>query len=82
MTDERGNSAGSIILAFFAIVTSVFLLMLSERKRAAVGRREMQLFLIGYIITSICEIFTVGAFPLDPVVRKVRPDGLFSKTLS
>lgn len=56
--------------------------MLSERKRAAVGRREMQLFLIGYIITSLCEIFTVGAFPLDPVVRKVRPDDLFAKTVS
>lgn len=33
--------------------------------------REMQLFLIGYIIISICEIFTVGGFPLDSTVRKV-----------
>ncbi|KAL1967305.1 hypothetical protein VTN77DRAFT_3351 [Rasamsonia byssochlamydoides] len=64
------GNLGSIILAFFAIITSIFLLLLSERKRAAVGRREIQLFLIGYIIISICEIFTVGGFPLDPVVRK------------
>ena len=34
--------------------------------------REMQLFLIGYIIIEICEIFTVGEFPLDPKVRIVR----------
>src|SRR6266536_3543657 len=33
--------------------------------------REMQLFLIGYILISICEIFTVGGIPLDDDVRKV-----------
>ena len=33
--------------------------------------REFQLFLIGYIIVSICEIFTVGGFPLDRTVRLV-----------
>ena len=33
--------------------------------------REFQLFLIGYIIVSICEIFTVGGFPLDRKVRLV-----------
>ena len=30
----------------------------------------MQLFLVGYIIISICEIFTVGGFPLNTTVRK------------
>jgi hypothetical protein len=35
-------------------------------------RREMQLFLVGYMIVSICEIFTVGGFPLDSKVRIVR----------
>jgi hypothetical protein len=29
------------------------------------------MFLIGYTVVSICEIFTVGAFPLDATVRKV-----------
>lgn len=32
----------------------------------------MQLFLIGYIIIEICEIFTVGEFPLDSKIRVVR----------
>lgn len=30
----------------------------------------MQLFLIGYIIIEICEIFTVGWFPLDGRIRR------------
>jgi hypothetical protein len=32
----------------------------------------MQLFLFGYIIVSICEIFTIGGFPLNSSVRIVR----------
>lgn len=32
--------------------------------------REMQFFLIGFIIISICEIFTVGGFPLPGGVRR------------
>ncbi|KAH6640780.1 chitin synthase III catalytic subunit [Chaetomium tenue] len=70
LSDERqlGN-LGSIILCGIAIVISVLLLLRSERKRAAVGRREMQAFLIGYILISICEIFSVGDFPLDNKVR-------------
>ncbi len=34
--------------------------------------REMQLFLIGYIVIEICEIFTVGEIPLTATVRIVR----------
>ncbi|MCJ1307281.1 hypothetical protein MMC25_000927 [Agyrium rufum] len=45
------------------------MLLLSERKKAAVGRREIQVFLIGYIIVEICEIFSVGGFPLSSKVR-------------
>lgn len=33
--------------------------------------REMQFFLMGYIIIEICEIFTIGGFPLDGAVRRV-----------
>lgn len=33
------------------------------------ANREMQLFLLGYIIISICEIFTIGWFPLNGRVR-------------
>jgi hypothetical protein len=33
--------------------------------------REMQMFLLGFIVIEICEIFTVGGIPLDDNVRKV-----------
>ncbi len=33
--------------------------------------REMQAFLLGYILISICEIFSVGDFPLSDKVRLV-----------
>jgi hypothetical protein len=33
------------------------------------GGREIQFFLLGYIIVEICEIFTVGGFPLNENVR-------------
>ena len=61
---------GSILLCGIAIVVSLYLLFRTQRKAAAVGRREMQLFLVGYIVIEICEIFTVGGFPLDDTVRK------------
>ncbi|KAB8070077.1 chitin synthase III catalytic subunit [Aspergillus leporis] len=64
------GNLGSILLAFIAILTSLFLIWRSERKQAAVGRREIQLFLLGFIVIEICEIFSVGAFPLDAAVRK------------
>ncbi|KAI9831058.1 MAG: hypothetical protein M1826_003956 [Phylliscum demangeonii] len=60
---------GSILWCGAAVVTALFLLWRSERKRAAVGRREMQLFLVGYLLISICEIFTVGGFPLNAKTR-------------
>ncbi|MCJ1399562.1 hypothetical protein MMC11_002764 [Xylographa trunciseda] len=63
------RNLGSILLCGLAIIISILLLWRSERKKAAVGRREMQLFLIGYIIIEICEIFTVGGFPLSTNVR-------------
>ncbi|KAK0706778.1 chitin synthase export chaperone [Lasiosphaeria miniovina] len=70
LSDGRflGN-LGSILLSGIAIAASIFLLLRSERKRAAVGRREMQAFLAGYIVISICEIFTIGEFPLSNRVR-------------
>jgi Chitin synthase export chaperone len=61
---------GSILVCGIAIAVALLLLFRSERKAAAVGRREMQLFLIGYILISICEIFTVGGFPLDVTARQ------------
>ncbi|KAG4426413.1 hypothetical protein IFR04_000295 [Cadophora malorum] len=57
------GNLGVILLCGVAILVSAFLLWRSERKQAAVGRREMQLFLLAYIIIEICEIFTVGKIP-------------------
>ena len=67
-----GNLAnlGSILVAFIAVLVTIYLLLRSNKKAAAVGRREMQVFLLGYIIIEICEIFTVGGFPLNHSVRK------------
>lgn len=61
---------GSILLAFISILVSLVLVWRSDRKQAAVGRREMQIFLLGFAVIEICEIFTVGGFPLDDNVRK------------
>ncbi|KAF9893561.1 hypothetical protein FE257_010873 [Aspergillus nanangensis] len=68
--DRNLSNLGSILLAFFGIVISLFLIWRSERKQAAVGRREIQLFLLGFVIIEICEIFSVGGFPIDAAVRK------------
>lgn len=61
---------GSILVDGLAILTMLLLLWRSERKAAAVGRREMQLFLLGCLIIFLCEIFTVGGFPLSDAVRR------------
>ncbi|PSN68398.1 hypothetical protein BS50DRAFT_573304 [Corynespora cassiicola Philippines] len=68
--NRRLANLGSILVCGIAIVVTAFLLWRSERKKAAVGRREIQLFLVGYIVVSICEIFTIGGFPLDSAVRR------------
>ncbi|KAG9246114.1 chitin synthase III catalytic subunit [Calycina marina] len=67
--NEHLGNLGAILFCGLAIVVSLFLLWRSERKQAAVGRREMQLFLLGYIIIEVCEIFTVGKFPLNDEAR-------------
>ncbi|KAI1817558.1 chitin synthase export chaperone [Poronia punctata] len=63
------GNLGSILLCGIAIAVSAFLLFRTERKKAAVGRREMQLFLLSFIILEIAEIFSVGVFPLPSTVR-------------
>ncbi|RDW69125.1 chitin synthase export chaperone [Aspergillus mulundensis] len=71
LSDDRYlANLGSILLAFIAILVSLLLIWRSDRKQAAVGRREMQIFLLGFIFVEICEIFSVGGFPLDDDVRK------------
>ncbi|KLJ13201.1 hypothetical protein EMPG_11854 [Blastomyces silverae] len=71
LSGERNlANLGSILFAATAILLSGFLIWRSERKRAAVGRREIQIFLIGYMIIQLCEIFTIGGLPLADNVRK------------
>ncbi len=43
-----------------------------ELIEADVDCREIQLFLFSYILVSICEIITIGGFPLSSNVRIVR----------
>ncbi|KAF3941244.1 hypothetical protein ABW19_dt0208359 [Dactylella cylindrospora] len=56
------RNLGSILISGIAIIVTAYLLWRSERKQAAVGRREMQIFLVAYIIVSIAEIFSIGGF--------------------
>ncbi|KAI1432466.1 chitin synthase III catalytic subunit [Xylaria sp. CBS 124048] len=63
------GNLGTILLCGLAILVSVYLLLRSQRKRAAVGRREMQLFLLSYIILEVAELFSVGEFPLPSAAR-------------
>ncbi|EPS45211.1 hypothetical protein H072_785 [Dactylellina haptotyla CBS 200.50] len=60
--NDRIGNIGVIILCGISVLTVGYLLWRSERKHAAVGRREMQLFLVMYAILSICEIFSIGGF--------------------
>ncbi|KAK4190006.1 chitin synthase III catalytic subunit [Podospora australis] len=69
--DRHLGNLGSILLAGAACFVAIYLILMSERKRAAVGRREMQAFLVGYLLVSICEIFSVGEFPLNEKARVV-----------
>lgn len=69
--DRILGNLGSILLAGTAVFVAIYLILMSERKRAAVGRREMQAFLAGYVLVSICEIFSIGEFPLPERVRLV-----------
>ncbi|PGH13779.1 hypothetical protein AJ79_03479 [Helicocarpus griseus UAMH5409] len=71
LSGERNlANLGSIILAGIAILLTAFLIWRSELKKAAVGRREIQIFLAGFLIIQICEIFTVGGIPIDDNVRR------------
>ena len=68
--DRYLANLGSILLAILAILVTLYLLFRSQRKPAAVGRREIQIFLIAYIITQICEIFSVGGIPIGNSTRQ------------
>jgi hypothetical protein len=56
------NPAGTILVDIVAIFSSSFLIRRANKRRAAVGRREMQIFLGTYLLVSFCDIFTTGRF--------------------
>ncbi|KAK6528681.1 hypothetical protein TWF694_003925 [Orbilia ellipsospora] len=64
------SNIGVIILDAFALVAVAYLLWRSERKQAAVGRREMQLFLVLYALLTIAEVFSIGGFLTKDVILK------------
>ncbi|KAL4786738.1 chitin synthase III catalytic subunit [Aspergillus varians] len=68
--DRHLANIGSILLAFLSILAALALIWRSDRKQAAVGRREMQIFLLSFVVVEICEIFSVGGIPLRDDVRK------------
>ncbi|KAK2795455.1 hypothetical protein FQN52_005222 [Onygenales sp. PD_12] len=68
--DRNVANLGSVLLCGIGILLTAFLIWRSELKKAAVGRREMQIFLAGFIIIQICEIFSVGGLPIPADVRK------------
>lgn len=63
--DAQVRNLGTIICCVLALITTVVLYWLSDRKKAAVGRREIQVLLISYAIVSFAEIFSVGGFLTD-----------------
>ncbi|PHH49799.1 Chitin synthase export chaperone [Ceratocystis fimbriata CBS 114723] len=63
------GNLGVILLSAIAVVMTSFLILLSSRRKAAVGRIEMEVFLGGYAFIQFCEIFTIGSFPLNEKVR-------------
>ncbi|TGZ84084.1 hypothetical protein EX30DRAFT_98383 [Ascodesmis nigricans] len=66
--EGRVSNLGSILFAVLAVIVAAGLIWRSDRKKAAVGRREIQIFLVFYIILSIAEVFSIGGFLKDRTV--------------
>lgn len=43
-----------------AIIIATLLIILAQKRKSAVGRRETQILLGFYIVDCLCEVFTVG----------------------
>jgi hypothetical protein len=56
------NLAGTVLIDILAVFSSIFLIGRANKRRAAVGRREMQIFLGTYLLVSFCDLFTTGRF--------------------
>lgn len=64
---------GDIIVCGIALMVVVFLFIITERRRAAVGRREMEVVLVGYFLICVCDIFSLGGFLTNKTAVQVCP---------
>ena len=53
---------GSILVNFIAICVALVLIYRSNERRAAVGRREIQIFLAAYMLVCACDLVVTGRF--------------------
>lgn len=49
-----------MFLDILAVTLSTFGIVFANRKKAAIGRREIQLILGVYLLISVCDVFTTG----------------------
>lgn len=68
--DNPLTNLGVILVSGFSLFAVAYLLWRSERKQAAVGRREMQLFLLMFALLSLAQIFSIGGFLTNPTILK------------
>ncbi|KTW30026.1 uncharacterized protein T551_01970 [Pneumocystis jirovecii RU7] len=57
-----------VFFASISALVALWLIIRSQSKYAAVGRREMQILILIYFFISICQIFTIGGFITDAKV--------------
>jgi len=59
------RNIGDTILCVIGMGVAIWLIICSQRKRAAVGRREMQLFLLTYFFICFVQMFSMGGWLND-----------------
>ncbi|KAG4300688.1 hypothetical protein PCANB_003034 [Pneumocystis canis] len=62
VSGKRVRNPLDIGFATIAALIALWLIIRSQTKFAAVGRREMQILILIYFFISICQIFTIGGF--------------------
>lgn len=62
IADGKVRNLGDIIMAAIAIIVALVLVGMTHRKRAAVGRKEMNVVFIGYILILAAQIIDSGGF--------------------
>lgn len=56
------TNPGDIAFAILAALVALWLVIRSQSKFAAVGRREMQILILIYFFISVLQVFTIGGF--------------------